>query len=92
MSVALRDFSPKDYPVRLPGHGLVSEGIPAFLKLGCAEDECPNRMGEFEESDRASGQFAGGHGRCQCGAVSEHLPSQGARRRWHKDHKREAAS
>lgn len=85
----------KDYPVRLRGHGLVSEGTPRFASRTCDQEEC--RAWQQEDTDsggeagsRISGTLAGaGHARCTCRAESEHLPSQGARRRWHQAHKRE---
>jgi hypothetical protein len=32
-----------------------------------------------------------GRGRCECGALSESLPSGNARKAWHRDHKAQVA-
>ena len=56
------------------GHGLAHEGAPHDLR-----------------GRRIPGHGAGGKGRgkCACGALSEVLPSGGARKRWHAAHKAE---
>lgn len=32
-------------------------------------------------------QWRNGHAKCSCGALSEALPSQGKRQKWHREHK-----
>jgi hypothetical protein len=84
----LKDWTPKDYPVRLAGHTLDREGA-AFRHVDCNVGGCA------VASDWTGGTlFSGsatGHARCSCGWVSEHLTSGGARKRAHRDHKREVA-
>lgn len=63
-----------DTSTRLPGHGLLREGMPYTL-FG----------GEWTEVRSAWV----GRGRCSCGAFSDYLPSNNARKRWHRDHKDE---
>lgn len=57
---------------QLRGHGLRAEGA-AFTAAGLRR--YPGRGG------------GPGHAKCACGARSPELPSQGARQRWHRDHK-----
>lgn len=58
---------------RVPGHGLLFEGA-AFDQFG-------DRIGWWSTTGNA------GHAKCECGALSEELPSGNARRRWHAEHK-----
>ncbi len=73
---------------RVKGHTLRNEGISRFVSKDCTDDLCrfwaPRRSEAPPEGRDA-------HARCSCGAESEHLPSQGARRRWHAAHKAEVA-
>lgn len=87
---------------RVPGHGLVSEGRPRFYSDACDNPQCVDyqrRKAEYEAQgirwesvweEAYVGRL--GHARCSCGAESGHLPSQGARRRWHAAHKVEVTS
>lgn len=85
---------------RVKGHTLCSEGT-AFYSKACSDPNCRHYQETYEQiradfptsadEFRVRGQFEGGHARCSCGAESEHLPSQGARRRWHAAHKNEVA-
>jgi hypothetical protein len=59
----------------LPGHALRSEGKP--YRLAGKDD------GGLDV--RATG--SGGYGLCECGTSSGWLTSDGARKRWHKEHK-----
>ena len=59
----------------LPGHALRSEGKP--YRLSDPDD------GGLDV--RAPG--SGGYGLCECGISSGWLTSDGARKRWHKEHK-----
>jgi hypothetical protein len=71
-----------DTSTRLPGHGLLSEGLPYEWRQG-DEDDKPSwhRTGRWEHT---------GHGVCSCGAASPvALNTNGARKRWHRDHKAE---
>jgi hypothetical protein len=61
----------------LPGHGLRSEGKPF---LPSTDGEC------WVIPYRSSGE---GHGVCACGESSGVLPSNNARKRWHRQHKKE---
>ena len=67
-----------DTSTRLPGHGLLSEGLPYEHRQG-------------DENDAPSWHRTGweqryvGHGVCSCGASSPVLESDGARKRWHRD-------
>jgi pyridoxine 5'-phosphate synthase PdxJ len=63
---------------RLAGHGLRNEGA-AFVKLD------DGRWRRVDSSRRA------GHGLCECGAHSGWLDSDGARKRWHHEHKLQEA-
>lgn len=81
---------------RVPGHGLASEGIPQLVTDACDEPACRYERFHNDEGEnrpvtdlRVHDRWAGGHARCSCGAESGHLPSQGARRRWHDAHKAE---
>lgn len=61
----------------VPGHTLWVEGAPFELV-----DGKPRRIGW-------SGVGGVGAARCSCGTFSPVLPSGAARRRWHRDHKRQ---
>lgn len=67
-----------DTSTRLPGHGLLSEGHPYEWRQGDEEDT---------PSWHRVARHWRGHGVCQCGAASPELDTNGARKRWHKDHK-----
>jgi hypothetical protein len=93
------EVSSKTYPVRLSGHGLISEGAPRFRSTSCEiNPECREyaaklAAGETELGDRMEGsRYSDGHAHCSCGAESPHLPSGGRRKQWHKDHKRQIAA
>lgn len=60
------------------GHGLVQEG-KALRKDGCKTCDYWYRA--------RLGVGGEGHGKCSCGAVSDHLLSGADRKAWHKDHK-----
>jgi hypothetical protein len=62
---------------RLPGHGLRSEGMP-YLWADWGEGPAWRQSLDWR-----------GYGLCSCGATSEVLASNGARKRWHADHKDE---
>lgn len=62
--------------MRVPGHTLVGEGKP-FDQPPCCYLAGRYRMG-------TSGD---GHGKCSCGATSEHLLSGAERKQWHREHK-----
>lgn len=65
---------------RLAGHGMPYEGQALAMRTGGVE---------VRRDQRTAGQT-----RCECGEWSPVLPSNGARKRWHRDHKiqvREAA-
>lgn len=65
----------------ITGHALQAQGAP--------HDENGEHI---EDNTRYSYNSASGDGRakCQCGAMSDVLPSRNARARWHRDHKTEA--
>lgn len=75
---------------RVKGHTLRNEGISRFVSRQCSEELCLTWAGKFGRSE-APPDARDGHARCSCGAESEHLPSQGARKRWHAAHKAEVA-
>lgn len=59
--------------MRVKGHYLIGEG-ESF----------------FGDGSRIWGRRSGmGCGKCSCGALSEKLPSDAARKRWHRQHKEE---
>ena len=62
--------------VRLPGHGLWSEGWPV--------DATPGHWPGWRQRQHRSGR---GRGLCECGEMSPELDSAAARKRWHRDHK-----
>lgn len=66
----------------VPGHGLVGEGAGHAVN-GCREGDCAK--GAAYRNWGGIGGF--GHGVCLCGAISPHLPSSTARKRWHAEHK-----
>ena len=66
---------------RVRGHGLLSEGRPDERRQGDEEDK-PS----WHRADRWMHE---GHGLCQCGASSPLLDTNGARKRWHRQHKSE---
>lgn len=69
-----------DTSTRLPGHGLLSEGLPYVRRQGDEEDD-PS----WHRTDR---WVHTGHGVCSCGTASpEPLNTNGARKRWHREHK-----
>lgn len=67
---------------RLPGHGLLYEGAAVVFSESHLGEVCAN-------GTRWKLAHRGGEGiaACRCGEWSPRLPSDGARRRWHKDHK-----
>ena len=65
----------KNAPPPIKGHALLREGR-AYDSTG--------RPIFREAWDEASN---GGYGKCECGALSEHLETTAARRLWHKRHK-----
>jgi hypothetical protein len=73
MRVACPHGKPKRRSTQLPGHGLLKEGAP-FKQVD----------GRWETTYRPRGQ-----GRCSCGEASKELDSDGARKRWHREHKDE---
>lgn len=64
--------------MRVKGHGLVREGAAH------RQDGCKVCMYWFRPRSGSSGE---GHGKCSCGALSDHLMSGNQRKAWHKDHK-----
>ncbi|GAA2347487.1 hypothetical protein [Dactylosporangium salmoneum] len=60
---------------RVAGHGLLREGA-IYDENGHLPHGAVVRSGP-------------GRGKCECGSLSEVLPSTAARRRWHADHKGE---
>lgn len=68
-----------DTSTRLAGHGLLSEGRPYELRQGDEEGASSWHRTHWRESE--------GCGVCSCGAFSGPLPTNGARKRWHRDHK-----
>lgn len=62
---------------RITGHGLIREGA--------AHDD----NGDLDTRTWVVNTSGAGRGKCQCGALSEVLPSGNARRAWHKVHKAE---
>lgn len=76
---------------RIPGHTLISEGHP-HIGRDCDDEHCRawhRDAGSRGWPYRTSGP---GHGKCSCGAMSEHLPSTQARKDWHYYHKVKVAS
>jgi hypothetical protein len=70
---------------RLTGHGLRKEGQPYRLDL-CSE--CLNpEIAYWRDEHGHRSLTKEGHGLCSCGALSPHLSSDNARRRWHVAHK-----
>lgn len=67
----------------LKGHGLIREGRPSFLSDLCSSGYCHYYL----QRDYEVGPAWDGHARCSCGAVSPHLPTVAARKRWHREHK-----
>ena len=63
---------------RVIGHTLDSEGAAS------AVSDCVTCNEPRNYWMRASGP---GHGKCSCGAYSEHLPSRRQRKAWHRQHK-----
>lgn len=61
---------------RVQGHTLVWEGAP--------HDADGRRIRRGNWGDGKSGT---GRAKCSCGALSDELPSKGARQRWHREHK-----
>lgn len=89
----------KSYPVRLSGHGLVSEGRPRFRSINCeVNPECreyaaKRAAGETELGETMSGYRRNdGHAHCSCGEESPHLPNGSRRQKWHKEHKLEVVA
>ena len=62
----------------LRGHALRSEGKP--YKLSDENEWAPQPHGQHHDPLR-------GHALCECGATSEWLYSDAARKRWHAQHK-----
>jgi hypothetical protein len=71
-----------DEQVRLAGHTLVSEGAP-FERV---VDEYARVVARRLNHGGVSGQ---GRALCSCKAMSDVLPTGGARKQWHRDHKAE---
>ena len=70
----------------IPGHGLVGEGAPHSV-IDCAEPACVNEGRQLGRLGWHMGVGGDGHGVCLCGAISPHLASSVARKRWHAQHK-----
>lgn len=74
---------------RVHGHGLRCRG-EAYLASDCYEDRCSTNVGHTPHQangptyDSVRGD---GHAVCQCGAMSPHLTTGAARKRWHRRHK-----
>jgi hypothetical protein len=72
-----------DTPMKpIKGHGLVNEGV------GYPPTELPETILRrywcmYHDQN--------GVALCRCGAVSDPLPSNAARKRWHREHKRQIA-
>lgn len=64
---------------RLTGHGLISEGAP--------HDDA----GVYSGGGGIIRTSGPGRAKCECGALSEYLPSANARKQWHRDHKAQIA-
>lgn len=60
----------------VPGHHLRGRGFRTRVE-GCKQ--CTPLVGWLGASD--------GHGACECGATSPHLPSERQRQAWHREHK-----
>lgn len=60
------------------GHGLISEGA-GYPPGTEARSALARYWGTFHEP--------AGVGLCRCGATSDPLPSNAARKRWHREHK-----
>ena len=76
--------------LRVPGHALDSEGAP-FSSPGCRNGSCVG-IPRVMKLNQYWGSVGGdGHGKCSCGAESDHLASGAARRAWHREHKRQVA-
>lgn len=89
---------------RLKGHALLSEGIARYASHTCntSHRACreyatlPGEDGDTVLAGRITVQLLScrdndGHARCSCGTESPHLPSQGKRRAWHRQHKTEVS-
>lgn len=60
---------------RVPGHGLLLEGA-------CHDDNGKAVVHLFSFERAGSGRA-----KCECGQMSERLPSGNARKRWHREHR-----
>jgi hypothetical protein len=64
---------------RITGHALLNEGA--------GYDDNGDRIGSWIANTAGEGRA-----KCQCGELSEWLPSGGARRKWHASHKTQIAN
>lgn len=77
--------NPNSYPIT--GHALKHEGAP--------HDNKGNRLnhrGEPADVSYSIGATGEGRALCECGALSEELPSRNKRAAWHRQHKAEIRS
>lgn len=78
--------------LRVPGHRLVALGAPHTGQT-CQQWPCDTLAGvqrvDKLGSPRAQGVSGHGHALCECGWTSGHLLTGAARRRAHRQHKRD---
>lgn len=75
---------------RVSGHTLAFEGAP-YSSPECGHGACTDESRVLRLHSMWGGVGGDGHGRCSCGAESDHLTSGAARKAWHREHKRQVA-
>jgi hypothetical protein len=79
---------PAEWRGPLEGHALQAGGEP-YLAIDCYHGRCATNVGGtvHQENGAADSVRGIGHGLCECGATSPHMPTGRLRRQWHREHK-----